>query len=90
MKNMHHIPPLGKLRVLEQRALEAYQKGNFVTFAATFDYLGLTHADEDALEIGRADPAYRKARSRIDIQYSGNVGLTGGVRFDPHGFDSGR
>ncbi len=75
------IPPLGKLKVLEQRALESYNQGDFATFAATYDYFGLSHTDEHALEIGRADPAYRKKYGDVDFQYSGNIGVQGSVRF---------
>ncbi len=82
------ICPLGKIKVLEQRALEAYDNGDFVSFAATYDYFGLSHADEHALEIGRADSAaYNKKLSEIDMQYSGNIGISGSIKFKPFGFD---
>lgn len=77
------IHPLGKLRVLENRALEAYNNGDYVTFAATFDYFGLEHSDKDSLDLGRADPNYKKKFNEIDMIYSGNVGFTGGIRIKP-------
>ncbi len=82
------IPPLVKLKVLEQRALESYDKGDFVRFAATYDYFGLTHADEHALEIGRADPSYKTRLSEIDLQYSGNICVQGFIRINPSDFDT--
>lgn len=83
-KDPKQILPLGKLKILVQRAIEDYGSGNHSDFAAVFDYFGLPHPDVDALEIGRADhTAYNKKLSEVDRQYSGDIGVNGTIRFRP-------
>ncbi|MDP2925232.1 MAG: hypothetical protein Q8N99_02555 [Nanoarchaeota archaeon] len=82
------INPIGKLRILEKIALESYERGDFATFAATYDYFGLTHSDEDALSQGRADPDYWKKYKEIDLRYSSNMGISKSIRIRPFRFNT--